>query len=148
MIVPLTLGQANEMVARLHRHHKPVVGHRFSLGWQKDGELVGAAIVGRPVARMTSQYEACEVLRLVTDGTYNACSALYGACARVAKEMGFSFIQTFILESEPGTSLKASGWEREEISNSGNWTNRDGRQMDMLGGKVRWRRYFKRRSEP
>jgi hypothetical protein len=30
-IVPLTLKQANEMVADLHRHHKPVVGHRFSL---------------------------------------------------------------------------------------------------------------------
>ena len=30
--IPLTLKQANELVANLHRHHKPEVGHRFSIG--------------------------------------------------------------------------------------------------------------------
>lgn len=29
-LVPLTLKEANELVAKLHRHHRPVVGHRFS----------------------------------------------------------------------------------------------------------------------
>jgi hypothetical protein len=63
-IVPLTLKQANELVAMLHRHHKPAVGHRFSIGAQKDGKFCGAVIVGRPVARAVSQYEVAEVTRL------------------------------------------------------------------------------------
>ena len=109
-IVPLTLAQANALVESIHRHHKKATGHRFSLGCEVGGKLVGAAIVGRPVARGHEQYAECEVSRLVTDGTPNACSRLYGACRRVAKEMGFRRIITYILDSEPGTSLKASGW--------------------------------------
>lgn len=109
-IKPLTLSQANDLVSRLHRHHKPVVGHRFSLGLETDAGLCGAVIVGRPVARSLPQYEVAEVTRLVTDGTKNACSALYAAAARVCKEMGFRYIQTYILADEPGTSLKAAGW--------------------------------------
>src|SRR4051812_40014079 len=105
-VKPLTLKQANELVAELHRHHKPVVGHRFSIGIEDDdGVLHGAAICGRPVARMTDQNRVLEVTRLVTDGTKNGCSMLYAASARTAQAMGFDRIQTFILESEPGTSL-------------------------------------------
>ena len=43
--------------------------------------------------------EVVEVTRLCTDGTKNACSFLYGAAARIAKEMGYKQIQTYILES-------------------------------------------------
>lgn len=50
-IVPLTLAQANDLIGRLHRHHKPVIGHRFSLGLQVGEEFVGARVVGRPVAQ-------------------------------------------------------------------------------------------------
>ena len=84
-IKPLTLKQANILVTSLHRHHKPAVGHRFSLGLEKDGQLVGACIVGRPVSREISQYNVAEVTRLVTDGTKMACSMLYGAAARVSR---------------------------------------------------------------
>ena len=31
-IVPLELSEANALVKELHRHHFPVVGHRFSIG--------------------------------------------------------------------------------------------------------------------
>ena len=49
---PLTLKQANSLVESLHRHHKPVVGHRFSLSCEDAvGTVHGAAVVGRPVAR-------------------------------------------------------------------------------------------------
>jgi hypothetical protein len=46
------LKDANGFVARLHRHHKPVVGHKFSLAANRDAQIVGVVIVGRPVARM------------------------------------------------------------------------------------------------
>src|SRR5579859_562950 len=109
-IRPCELRDANAFVERLHRHHKKVQGHRFSIGLWDEDKLVGVAIVGRPVARMTDHTKVLEVTRLCTDGTKNACSALYSAAARVGKELGYERIQTFILESEPGTSLIATGW--------------------------------------
>lgn len=127
---PLTLKQANEYVARLHRHHKPVVGHRFSIGCYDGDRLVGVAIVGRPVSRNTSQYGVAEVTRLCTDGTPNACSMLYGACARAAKALGYDAIQTFTLSTESGTSLRASGWRDLGERGGGNWnskSNNEGR---------------------
>lgn len=144
-VMPLTLGQANGMVMLLHRHHKPAQGHRFSLGAIKDGKMVGAIIVGRPVGRMNPQYDWCEVTRLCTDGTYNACSFLYGAAARVAKEMGFKRIQTFILDSENGSSLKASGWVFDCYSDGGDWNSssfKNRRTDQPQGKKQRWKKEF------
>ncbi len=122
--VPLTLVQANDLVAKLHRHHKPAQGHRFSCGAVNGaGELVGAVVVGRPVARGVHAYEVAEVTRLVTDGTKNACSFLYAVAAQVAKAMGFVKIQTYILEDEPGTSLRAAGWKFDHTTTGGDWNN-------------------------
>lgn len=140
-IAPLTLKQANELVATLHRHHKPAVGHRFSIGVRSDGVWHGAAIVGRPVGRKNPQYAWAEVTRLVTDGTKNACSILYAACARICREMGFERVQTFILESEGGVSLKAAGWSFDTFSEGGDWNvpTRGGRRTDQPQcRKARW----------
>ena len=71
------------------------------------------AIVGRPTGRRLDDGETLEVTRLCTDGTRNACSCLYAAAARKAKREGYSKIITFILQSEPGTSLRAAGWAME-----------------------------------
>ena len=140
--IPLTLAQANELIAAWHRHHKPATGHRFSVGCVLTvSVVVGAAIVGRPVARKTDQYLVAEVTRLVTTGEKNACSFLYSACARIAREMGFERIQTFILEDEPGTSLIAAGWKFEGFTDSKphKWHSRDGRRSDQPSErKQRW----------
>ncbi len=105
-----------------HRHHKPVVGHRFSIGAVLGGELVGVAIVGRPVARMRDDGLTVEITRLCTDGTKNACSFLYGACARAAFALGFKRIGTYILATEPGTSLTATGWRMIGETKGGSWS--------------------------
>lgn len=142
-VFPLTLGQANELVAKLHRHHKPVVGHRFSIGVKLGDVICGAAIVGRPTGRKNPQYDWAEITRLVTDGTKNACSILYAACARIAKEMGFVRIQTFILGSETGVSLKAAGWVFDQNSSGGDWNvpSRGGRRTDQpQEAKQRWKK--------
>lgn len=143
-IFPVTLKQANALVDELHRHHKRVVGHRFSIGVKDENGVVhGAAIIGRPTGRKNPQYDWAEVTRLVTDGTFNACSKLYGAAAKICKEMGFVRIQTFILESEIGTSLKAAGWEFECYSEGGNWNvpSRGGRRIDQpQERKQRWKK--------
>lgn len=126
-IVPLTLSEVNVFIEKHHRHHKRVQGHRFSIGLEDGAILVGVAVVGRPVARKTDWKTVCEVTRLCTDGSKNACSKLYSACARIAKEMGFVSIQTFILESESGISLKASGWSFQSVSSGGQWKHSDGK---------------------
>ena len=106
----LELAEANAFVREHHRHHPPVVGHLFSIGAALDGKIVGVVIVGRPVARLRDNGVTAEVTRLATDGTRNACSFLYGAAARAAFALGYKRIGTYILASEPGTSLTAAGW--------------------------------------
>lgn len=142
-IVPIELSEANALVKRWHRHHKEAQGHRFSIGVYdtKKQELVGAAIVGRPVARLVNWRTTVEVVRLVSDGTKNACSILYAASARVAKELGYEKIQTYILDTEAGTSLLASGWVCENKSAGGGhgWHSRSGRRDDQPENtKQRW----------
>ena len=85
-------------------------------------QLIGIAICGRPVSRGSDNGFTLEVTRMCTNGAKNACSMLYGACARIAKEMGYKKIQTYILEDEPGTSLKAAGWKFEATTAGGQWT--------------------------
>ena len=143
--VPLTLAAANQLISQMHRHHRPVVGHRFTIGLENEHGLVGAVIVGRPVARKTDQQRVAEVTRLVTDGTPNACSMLYQAAARASKAMGYDRIQTFILQTDPGTSLKAAGWRCAGDSPGGQWKS-DRRQGSLFDRpdtgpttvKVRW----------
>ena len=132
------LDDANAFVAAWHRHHRPVVGHLFSLGASLDGKIVGVAIVGRPVARMRDDGVTAEVTRLCTDGTRNACSFLYGAAARAAFALGFKRIGTYILASEPGTSLTAAGWRLIGKVGGGSWSRVGRPRVDKapLQGKL------------
>ena len=109
-MTPITFKQANEFVKHYHRHHKPVVGHKFSVAVSDGNKICGVAIAGRPVSRHLDTGFVLEVNRLCTDGTKNACSMLYAAVRRIAKSMGYEKCITYILESESGTSLKAAGW--------------------------------------
>ncbi|MCK4722320.1 MAG: hypothetical protein KAT75_03395 [Dehalococcoidia bacterium] len=131
-LFPTTLKQANEMIEQLHRHHKRVAGHRFTIGC-RDGDVHGIAVVGRSVAREVPQYSVAEVTRLVSDGTPHVCSMLYAACARAAKAMGYDKIQTTILADELGTSLKAAGWEFSHMIKGRDWNcpSRGGRRTDQ-----------------
>ena len=62
-IVPLTIREANEFVANFHRHNKHTHGGKFAVGAVHEEELVGVAIVGRPVARMLDDGVTSEVTR-------------------------------------------------------------------------------------
>ena len=139
-VIPLTLSQANQAVAKLHRHHGKVVGHRFSIGINLGDDLVGAAIIGRPVARHYDHHEVAEVTRLVTDGTPHVASKLYAAAARACTAMGYKTLQTYTLDSEPGTSLRAAGWTRADTVTDTNWGRRSlrGNGSAHAAHKVRW----------
>ena len=110
-IAPISFADAADFVLRLHRHHTPPVGHKFSIAAMSGDQRVGVAIVGRPVPRRRDDGMTLEVTRLCTDGTRNACSFLYGAAARATFALGYRRIGTYILKREPGTSLAAAGWK-------------------------------------
>ena len=116
-IVPINFDEACEFIRQHHRHHKPPVGHKFSIALANNGVIVGVATIGRPVARRLDDGWTLEVNRLATDGTKNACSMLYAAAWRAVKAMGYKRLITYILDTEPGTSLKAAGWK--EIGKAG-----------------------------
>ena len=123
-LTPISLREANAFVERNHRHHKGVTGHRFSIGCTRDGELVGVAIMGRPVSRYLDDGLTLEVNRLCTTGAENACSMLYGAAARAARAMGYQKIITYTLDTEPGTSLRAAGWQCAGPAGGERWTGK------------------------
>lgn len=138
--VPLTLSEANAFVGALHRHHTPVRGDKFRLGCASGGRLVGVVQVGRPVSRMLDDGKTLEVVRLCTDGTRNVCSFLYSRAAKIAKELGYSRIVTYILESEDGASLRASGYKLDKVTTGGTWdrTNRPRRTTAPTCPKKRY----------
>ena len=139
---PLSLSEANVFVEEIHRHHDPVHRDKFRIGASLNGELVGVVQVGRPVSRMLDDGKTVEVVRLCTDGTKNVCSFLYSKAARIAKEMGYEKIITYILCEEEGTSLKACGWTEEATTSGGHW-NRPSRERSTTAPTVPQKRYAK-----
>ena len=121
-LIPVSLAQANEFVRQHHRHHKPVAGHKFSIGCAENGRLCAVAIVGRPVSRYLDDGFTLEVNRLCSDGTKNACSILYAAAARAARAMGYHKIVTYTLDTESGASLRAAGWTNAGLAGGKAWT--------------------------
>lgn len=142
-LMPCDYATAKQFVGENHRHNKPPAGHKFSIACYDGGRLCGVCMVGRPVGRFLDDGLTLEVNRCCTDGTYNACSMLYGAACRAAKALGYKRIITYTLESEPGTSLRASNWTCDGSAGGKRWTG--GRyemfeQIEMQLGemKVRW----------
>ena len=109
-IRPITFKEASSFVNAHHRHHPASQGCKFCVYLYANGSIIGVAIAGRPVARKLDDGFTLEITRVCTLGGKNACSMLYGACCRIAREMGYKKVITYILESEQGTSLLASNF--------------------------------------
>lgn len=138
--IPISLAEANAFVARLHRHHPPVQGHKFSIGAVLGDTIVGVVIVGRPVSRHRDDGLTLEVTRLCTDGTRNACSFLYGAAAKAAFSLGYKRIGTYTLPEEGGASLRASGWKLLGKAGGRTWNTKTRPRVDKhpLQKKFLW----------
>ena len=145
---PIELYDANSFIDRLHRHHWAMKTHRFSLGAYRGARLVGVCVCQRPTNQAVDSLRVIEVARLCTDGAQNACSILYGAAGRVAKELGYEKIQTFTLESEPGVTLRAVGWLNEGVETATPWNTKrktdSAIRLDLNSDedKQRWARYL------
>lgn len=143
---PIELKEANEYVAQLHRHHDPVHRDKFRIACiDSIGNMHGVIQAGRPVSRVLDDGVTLEVVRCCTDGTKNVCSFLYSRMARIAKEMGYKKIITYILETEDGTSLKASGWNMEHITQGNRSLDCKSRPRQTTAptcAKQRWIKYL------
>ncbi len=140
-IVPITFEEASAFVAQYHRHHKPPVGHKFSVAVADDlGEVRGVAMVGRPVARHLDDGWTLEVNRVATDGCPNASSALYGACRRAAWALGYKRLVTYTLPSESGASLRGAGYRLIGEAGGGSWSCKSRPRVDKAPTifKMRW----------
>lgn len=140
MLTPITLKDACLFVKLKHRHHKPPQGGLFAVSVQDGCSIVGVAIIGRPVARMLADGFTAEVTRLATDGTKNACSMLYGAAWRACRALGYLRLVTYILDTEPATSLQAAGWKCLGEAGGGKWSRPSRARVDdhPTQMKIRW----------
>lgn len=140
-LLPITLREANAFVVAHHRHHGAVRGCVCVVGVSRGAEVVGVAIVGRPVARRLQDGYTAEVTRVcVLPGERNACSKLYGAAWRAARALGYRRLVTYTLSSEPGVSLRGAGWRCLGEAGGGTWSRRERPRLDLhpLQVKLRW----------
>lgn len=140
---PISLKDANAFVQLHHRHNKPVTGHKFSIALESEEQLIGVAIVGRPVARALDNGRNIEILRVcVLDGHKGACSKLYAQVKRICQLMGYEKIVTYTLKSESQSSLKAiRAIPEAELKPRKTWdtpTRRRETQPVYREAKIRW----------
>lgn len=137
---PITLKEAQRFVELHHRHHAAPQGGLFAVAVAETDEVRGVAVIGRPVARMLQDGWTAEVTRLCTLGDKNACSMLYAASWRAARALGYRKLITYILASESGTSLKASGWKCLGEAGGGTWSRPSRARVDTapIGQKQLW----------
>lgn len=141
---PVELKIANQFISQFHRHNKKVTGHKFSIGIFDGDELMGVAIVGRPVARMADDGLTLEVLRSCTKpgAPKGTNSKLYGHCKKIAQVMAYRRLITYTLTEESGSSLKAVGAVISgSVDASVGWS-RQGRRRENQAiykqEKIRW----------
>jgi hypothetical protein len=145
-VMPISILEANKFVANFHRHNKPVQGAKFAIGVSDGKNLIGVAIVGRPVSRHLDDGETAEVTRccVIDNALKGTCSFLYSRCWRVWSAMGGSKLITYTLQSESGASLRGAGWkvvgQTPGVSEGKGWTTRAGREWQPVIGqsKFRW----------
>lgn len=137
--------EANAFIGVFHRHVGQVVSHRFAMGAWVEETLVGTAVVGNTKARGLHERTAAEIVRLTTDGTFNACSFLYARCRVVWIALGGNprKLFTYTLESESGVSLRAAGFVVDGKVKGKEWDTPSRRRKERGGAqvedKIRWR---------
>lgn len=145
--LPITNQKANEFVAKHHRHHTKTPWALFSvaIGLRGSQEVIGVAILGRPVSRHQCDGRTVELARLcILEGYRNACSFLMGRVAKITDLMGYERLLTYTLEEEFGASLKASNWTMDGLVKGMSWSNNSRPRVDKhpTTDKKRWIKHF------
>jgi len=137
-VVPFTIRKANEFIGKHHRHSRKVQGGKYAIAAIFEEDIVGVAIVGRPVARLMDDGFTAEVTRccVLPTAPKGSPSFLYGKCWRIWQQMGGDRMITYTLKSESGASLRGAGWKitgrtQKRTNGIGTW-----------GSKERTREYY------
>jgi len=85
-------------------------GCKYCISVVDKNEIVGVAMVGRPIARHFDDGFTVEINRTCTFGRENVNSMLYGAARRAAWALGYTRIITYTQADESGASLRAAGF--------------------------------------
>ncbi len=152
---PIAFGAARDFVARYHRHCAAPVTWRFGKAVWNGRVMVGVVMAGNPVAPALNGRGIVEVNRLCIRRdvpralAWNAASMLYGWAAREAALRGWSKIITYTRSDEAGTSLVASGWEREAVTRGRGWHSKGRRRSNTNAfiDKVRWSKQLRPRRQ-
>lgn len=140
--VPVTQRSAKAWIAATHRHLKrPPRGDLWRVGVAQRGKLIAVGLAGRP-CRMLQDGTTAEFTRLASTAEVevNACSRIYGALRRAGIALGYRRFVTYTLEHEPGTSLRAAGFEDDGLTDGGEWDrpSRPRAPAEQPGRKRRW----------
>ena len=138
-VVPMSLTEANHFVSEHHRHHDPVVGHKFCAAIADEWDKIrGVVIVGRPVNMQTDNGWTLEVNRCCTDGVANGCSMLYRTAWRAARAMGYTRLITYTLLEEGGRSLRGAGFKCVGERGGGSWNHKSRPRVDTHPTQMKW----------
>jgi hypothetical protein len=138
----MTVKTAQGLIADMHRHLKKVQGGLFAACVMDGDDTIGVALAANParVWQGTGRFVIARVA--VMEGHPNACSMLYGALCRAGKALGYREAWTYTLPDEPGTSLRAAGFEYMGMTRAEEW-DREKRPRNAAVNaeqKKRWRR--------
>lgn len=140
---PISLNAARDWIAQVHRHlRRPITGWLFGVEILRDGERIGVACAGRPMARALQDGVTCEITRVaIVEGARNACSFAYGALRRAAAALGCTRVVTYTLDGEePGSSVRAAGFVDDGTVDGREWTTPSRRRnpSEQTADKRRW----------
>lgn len=143
-IEPVTVTAARLLVKEWHRHLPDVQGGLFAAALAVDGIVQGVAVAGNP-ARVWQGTGRIVISRVAVHDVPNGCSKLYGAICAAAKSLGYREAWTYTLPNEPGTSLKAAGFEDMGMSDGGEHDRPSRRRNPVKHPepKRRWRRVLR-----
>lgn len=137
-----TVRAAKRWCVAHHRHLKRLNGARWAVAVRdrETGEVLGVAAVSNGPREWEGTGRANLARVAVLDGIPNACSFLYGAVRRAARELGYREVWTYTLEDEPGVSLRAAGYEYRGQSAGGTHSRKSRPRADPEegGAKGRW----------
>lgn len=115
--IPIPFAYAKAYVNDYHRSNVAPQGHKFSVALESaEGRVVGVLIASEPKARHNRDGFTLEINRCCGDPKYhNVCSSLQGRAIRMGKAMGYTRFLSYTMLSEPGSSLKAMGFQKDGI---------------------------------
>ena len=148
-IAPITVKAATAWVRATHRHLPSVQGGLFAVSVHQGAELVGVGIAGNP-ARVWQGTGRVVISRVATlsdldsvgEHAAPACSMIYGALCRAARALGYREAWTYTLPEEPGTSLRAAGFNDMGLTRAEEWSRplRARKAAVRADSKRRWMR--------